>query len=291
MSTQRAVHRAVLASGRVPSVGHVGVSSALAGSPASSASQLLPHAQLLRHAWTSVNQAARPYACAGVRRYSTTPAPLGRSSHATRPPTRGPAEDAEWDRVRKSRDPFLTTLDPATTFPTLPPNEREINQLSFRYGLPPLPALGERIQQYNVEQSYYDRRDRRIRDHLNRLLRMKKLSKREMLILIDQLENSHWDLRELQSAYLPEVRHALQDERAIHMKALRVGVGGTALIARYKKQQEEKAKRRTEKGVIPPNNGDGTQKYGYRKDLVNMGPERQLPSAAARTLASTLSAR
>lgn len=146
--------------------------------------------------------------------------------------------------------------------------------MSFRYGLPPLTPLNERIQAYNVDQSYYDRRDGRIRDHLDRLLRMKKLSKKEMLILIDQIESSHWNLTELQKAYLPEIRHFDQEEEEVHRKALMIGTGGVAWKAAYKKAEEEKAKRRAEKGVTEPKD-NGEPKYGYRKDLANFGPERQ----------------
>lgn len=101
---------------------------------------------------------------------------------------------------------------------------------------------------------------------------MKRMSKKEMLILIDQIESAHWDLTELQRAYLPETQHADQDDRDAKKKGLRVGTGGIAYKAAYKAHEDEKTKRREEHGVTPPK-GDGAPKYGYRKDLANMGPE------------------
>jgi hypothetical protein len=297
MSTQRAVHRIVTAQRH-----HAAAAGSVLGSAAAPAA-----AMFLRPPSAALAQAARPYSglCTGAadavahscpssavaasssvfasirrassgvphRAYSSSTAHAA-SARRTAQPTRTAKDDNEWDKLRKSKDPFLTTLDPSTQYPKLPPNELEINNLSFQYGLPPLPSLGERIRQYNVEQSYYDRRDSRIRDHLNRLLRMKKMSKKEMLILIDQIESSHWNLSELQKAYLPETRHAEQDDQDAHRKSLQVGTGGVAYKAAYKKHLEEKLKAREANGPKAPT-GDGSPKYGYRKDLVNMGPERQ----------------
>jgi hypothetical protein len=185
-------------------------------------------------------------------------------------PTRTAGHDAEWDKVRKHRDPRVTTLDPSTPMPKLAPNEFEINTLSFKYGLPPLPSLTDRVNAYNVDQSYYDRRDLRIRDHLDRLLRMSRMSMKEMLILIDQIESSHWNLVELQRAYLPEVEHASKDD--------------------YKKRLEEKEKARAENGAKPrKDTDDAMPKYGYRRDLANMGPECKCPACMPRQCQQQLS--
>lgn len=285
MSTQRAVHRLVSAqrasaaapavrqawaaitrSARPYSVLCAAAADAAAHTTAAQSAAVTPSS--LSHASLSSVRRAAP---SGVRAFSTARA-LQRSKH-TATPTRTAKHDDEWDLIRKTKDPFLTTLDPSTPYPRLPPNEFEMNSLSFQYGLKPLPSLTDRIRKYNVEQSYYDRRDARIRDHLDRLLRMKKLSKKEMLILIDQIETSHWNLTELQKAYLPESRHADQDDDDVHRRALRVGVGGLAYKAAYKARLEEKKKRRETEGVKV--NGDGSSKYGYRKDLAQFGPERQ----------------
>lgn len=250
MSTQRAVHRLVAAQPRIA-----------AATPRSTIGNAIRRVE--------PHSAHAPF----TRSYSSS-SPLLHRNRSTPRPTRSVGEDAEWDKLRKSKDPFLTTLDPSTPFPKLQPNEFEINSLSFKYGLPPLPSMGERMQQYNIEQSYYDRRDARIRDHLQRLLRMKKLSKKEMLILIDQVETSHWNLSELQKAYLPETRHAEHDDQDAHRRSLQVGTGGVAYKAAYKKAQEEKMKAKEGKEPRLPTD-DGSPKYGYRRDLVNMGPERQ----------------
>ena len=187
-------------------------------------------------------------------------------------PTRTAKHDAEWDKVRSHRDPRITTVDPAAPLPGLPPNDLEIDRLAFRYGLAPLPTIHQRLANYSVEQSYYDRRDARIRDHLDRLLRMKHLSKKEMLILIDQVETSKWNLTEMQKAYVPESHHALMDERDVHRKSLLLGTGGIQNKLNYKKKREEK-KAAKKAGNITPPTGDGEPKYGYRRDLANLGPE------------------
>jgi len=188
-------------------------------------------------------------------------------------PTRGSRHDAEWDKLRTHRAPHITTVDPATKPPALPPNDLELDQLSFRYGLPPLPTLQERLQTYSVEQAYYERRDARIRDHLGRLLRMKALSKAEMLILIAQVEEANWNLDTMQRAYVPELHHAARDEQDDHIKSLQLGTGGVAVRAEYRKKKDEKRAARKEGKEVKPPKGDGESKYGYRRDLANIGPE------------------
>jgi hypothetical protein len=190
-------------------------------------------------------------------------------------PPRSRRHDQEWDKLRSHRDPLITTVDPGTKAPKLPPNDYELDQLSFRYGLPALPTIADRVAAYKVEQSYYDRRDARIRDHLDRLLRMKTLSKKEMLILIDQVETSKWNLAEMQKAYVPETRHAEQDEIDAHRKTLQLGTGGIQHKADYRKKKEEKKAARAAGTPVKQPKTDGLPKYGYRRDLANLGPESQ----------------
>lgn len=216
-------------------------------------------------------------------------APSGRTAqhrprnHGARSlPTRTARHDAEWDKVRSHRDPLITTVDPAAPLPSLPLNDLEIDKLAFRYGLAPLPTIQQRMATYSIEQSYYDRRDARIRDHLDRLLRMKHLSKKEMLILIDQVETSKWNLTEMQKAYVPETHHAQMDERDVHRKSLLLGTGGIQNKLNYKKKREEK-KAAKKAGNITPPTGDGEPKYGYRRDLANLGPESTWSSTHRRS--------
>jgi hypothetical protein len=131
------------------------------------------------------------------------------------------------------------------------------------------------MQTYSVEQAYYERRDARIRDHLGRLLRMKALSKAEMLILIAQVEEAHWNLDTMKRAYVPELHHAARDERDDHIKSLQLGTGGVAVRAEYRKKKDEKRAARKAGEPVKPPKGDGESKYGYRRDLCNIGPECQ----------------
>lgn len=200
-------------------------------------------------------------------------------SRASGVPYRHTRHDAIWDQLRK-RPKRLTTVDPDTPKVELSPNEFELNQLSLEYGLTPLPTIPQRRAAYEEDQHFYVRRDARIRQHLNRLLRMRKLSKKEMLILLDQIEYSKWNLDYLQKAYLPEIKHHAEEEEELHRKSLRVGTGGQAYAEMMRKHEEEKRAKRKENGPkerkphkkwdIP---NDGESKFGYRKDLANTGPE------------------
>jgi len=199
-------------------------------------------------------------------------------------PLRGPKHESEWALLRNMPNPRITTVNPTKPLTQLRPNDAELAALSSKYGLPPLPTLEEREARYRIEQAYYDRRDARIRAHLDRLLRMPKLSKNEMLILIDQVESSRWNLKELARAYIPETSHAEKEEREDARKMMRSGSGAAAFLAEYKARQEAKREKKeaakaageprkrkpAKPGEIP---NDGEAKYGYRSDLVNFGPE------------------
>lgn len=107
----------------------------------------------------------------------------------------------------------------------LTPDHLELNRLGLQFGLPPMPTLQDRENKYTSEQDYYDRRDARIREHLDRLLRMKSLSKKEMLILIDQIEQSKWSVDRVSRQYLKPFFRADDQERRDKIIKMQAAMG------------------------------------------------------------------